>query len=554
MIDELIMKKWKFALYEWVALCAVLMVFVFLTVSLSKYEISQNDGNQMLFRMRGLLNGNNSYVEMYGRSVEICDRVFPLNICQNHIGIDYYMYLPFLAVFGVGHYAYRIAALFFGVLTLIGFYLFSKELFNKRIAFANILLLGTNISFIVSTCFAVYSGSAINTLFTGALLFLLIDYKYKSMFAYCTGMLLLGLTLNTRAWAVWNFIAFWIAILFFYKQVRRHFSNYGVKGNFRHIVLGAVFMILGAMPLIYCQLISNWEFFSEIRRNFPVTYAGVNNLNYFQNIIVILKNFMGALSGQAVNEYKLASFNNDVFAFDFSRNIGVFVFFGSFIWFLASFFRKEGHFRNKKQFLLIFIILVLLQAPFTISDFGFHHLYILLPAIQCVIGVTLFELFHVLRKRFFKIVIILTFAFLPLANTAVILNKHLNIRTYGAAGINSNATNELIRWLQNDKLKPVFIDANLGIITLLLSKEEVIPCNLGNYGNINKDDLFKGLAEYLNRENAVFVFLGEEFEAGGYIERFERLIENKGIKIVKKKEFLENTGEVVYAGYMLDGL
>ena len=303
-----------------------------------------------------------------GGGISLGGRTFPVMI-SNYVGtVNTYLMLPFFYFLGVNVFSLRLMTIFFGGLTLILYYLFAKDLLNRRAAAITVLLLAVHPSFILWNRQGIYVTSVMTFMAAGSLVCLLRWRRGKTARYLYVGAFLLGLGLSAKLLFLWFIIA--LAVSYYILQFgslparaswpdrRTILKILAFNVDAKQLVLGLLSFCVGAGGLLWYNLNTQGTI-KMLERNLLTTDQGVNNLDLLRNLLTELKAFMVLIKSGWFGFYG-SSFDNRFYPF---------VFFASVVGlaFLLLFNDKAQIYKTKAVFLFSMLVLILIQSCFTVS-------------------------------------------------------------------------------------------------------------------------------------------------------------------------------------------
>ena len=353
-------------------------------------------------------------------SLHLFNKYFPLMRVQYHSSIESYFLLPFFLLFGINVMSLRLMPVFFSALTLVFTFLLAKKFFSYKIAVFSIILLITNPSFILGSRLGNDHGSMMSMFLVGGLFFLWIWLEKKRDRFFYMVMFLLGLGISVRIWFTWFITAFIFASLIYTKEMKMIFAE---KSKIRSVILlinAAISFCIGSILLIIYNVKNNFLSLSYSISHFNTTKLGENNLDYVNNLLHRMKDFVFLANGKWFLMHLGGTLKNIYPKLIPGNNACIWLYVFSIAWLLVSCAVRKKMLIDKKRclFLLLLILLMFLQTPFTLSGFGPMHLFIFFPFMQILLCLALFESLFLLKK-YKKIVLVFTFViftFLILTN------------------------------------------------------------------------------------------------------------------------------------------
>jgi 4-amino-4-deoxy-L-arabinose transferase-like glycosyltransferase len=516
----------------------VLLAFSLPQVINMKYPIMEPDENMLLVRILGMLRNNPNLVGAYGYSSVFFGKYLPINHNCYHGCIEYYLYLPFFIIFGSSHIASRIAGIFYGVITLLFFFYFAKNSFNKQIAVFSLCFLATNMPFVLGVRLPVWNPIITITLISMAALACLSKWFSENKYQYfLAGIFLLGLGINTRAYYIPFLITIMVIAFFLKKPLFEKLFIYRRKKFFQYFICGLLFFILGTSLFFYFNLKNefySFKYFSSIFTSLP---EGVNNLKYFRNFLTRVNHLIYSLDGRAISEN--------------SFGLSVYLFFFSLLWVVFStIFAKVDRFKLRKFVILMMIVGMLLLSPFTATNFYPYQIFFILPCLLIIQGIALFEFLNVIKLKFLRSLILILFLFTPITIeiTKII---HRSISFDRQQGDESTAIFKLIDWLKIKNIKrPFAADKGIRQGLIFLTQGEI----LSGGAFFHNEDFSLLFDKHIEVGDNAYIFHGEDF-AQFDCKKIYAILKSKaqklGMSLVKEKSFSQDDGKVVYEVYCL---
>ena len=329
---------------------------------------------------------------------------YPIMLMDYMGNLNGYLSLPFMALFGPGVMAARVAPIFFSAVTIVLAFALAQSWFGRGAAAVTALLLAVNPSFIWFSRQGISVTSVMTVFSLGSLLLLdqwrrreirdlrveirqssIVNPKSKIQNLKLVGA---GLLLGLGLWAKLIFL-WWIVALGAMALVWLLASPRQIGHKLAQMVRPALWVLLGlligAAPLIYYNL------YDLLRQPFDLHHAytlgllfkslgqptdyGVNNLDFWANLQKAIADFNVFIDGSYF-WYNGVPYSN-VYAVP-TFVIAVIV--GS----VLAFVRHEWH---KWLAVLAAIAVTVLISAFTVSGLWATHLFIMLPLPQMVVAV-----------------------------------------------------------------------------------------------------------------------------------------------------------------------
>lgn len=472
---------------------------------------------------------------------------FPLMMVPYETAIESYILLPFLFLFGINIVGLRMAPVIIGIFALIFTYLFTKDFFNKKTAVIVLFLLVINPSFLLQTKLGLNSASMIQVTGMGALFFLWKWYQTRNSRYFYLSIFLLGLGVSIRIWFLWFVNGLILLGAPFARSLKPRLKK-------RHFLFGTILFCLGILPFIVYNAISRFDTVRYMISHFKGSYAGVNNLDYINNLKVRFDNLGSCIKG----DYYFTKQENYPHKHFSSNPAAPKLFAFGYVWLLFSFIFKKGLFPTKKTAsLLILFSAILLQSPFTLSNLAGPHLFVLYPLIQIILGVFFYDLFMRAKTgRTIQVITIILFAsFVILECHVTLRNNYLYFYKTGGKGSYSDAIISLVNYLQHREIyKPSLMDWGFQHNLVFLSQGRIAPrafLYIENTNNSEQSCFASILEESLKSgKKKVFIFHSAYFTIkSGIYSLFKDSVEKAGKSIKIEEVFYQRDGLPVYFLY-----
>ena len=347
--------------------------------------------------------------------------------------IDTYSLLPFFALFGVSIYSLRFATIFYGLIALIFFYLFSKQLFNRWIAMISVILLALSPTFIFYNRQGLFTNSVILLPLFGSLYFFLLGLIKKKAWCYYIGFIFMGIGCTTKLSFWWTIPQIIFLFILNRKRIILSWLDY---------IFCFIFFCIGSFPIILYNLKTGFGTFTFLFYNRMTDY----NFNLLYIFITRFNNFKELIQGSL-----------DMFYFGIHQgNTLIFILFiiSFFSLFILILSRKNENHKNNILFILIFISSVLLESLISPSYMTAAHLFMLLPFVVLTISVLFYKLYN---KTTTKILIVIVLLIVIFINVKIILNFHSFLKKTGGTLFMSDSIYDVADYLEkNQIMNPLF--------------------------------------------------------------------------------------------------
>jgi uncharacterized membrane protein len=482
---------------------------------------------------------------------------FPIMIVDYYSALESYILIPFFLLFGINVVALRLCPIIFEMFALIFLYILLKELFNRKIALVTLFILIINSVFLYYVKTGIHTASILH--FTSILCLLLLwkwykENKNKNKYLYFT-IFLLGIGISIRMWFVWFVNTIIILSILFINKIKNTLK----KNIFRYTIYGTLFFSLGIILFIIYNFKNNFATIRYIIEHFSKTRLGVNNFEYLHNLNVRLSVFSYYLNGiqTLIDE---GSWKNRIIGikeYVSINNISGLFFLYSLLWNVFSIIFKKGLFSYKRKlFITLIFILIFLQSPFTLSNLGGPHLFILYPFIQIIEALAIVESIEVFKrnKAMLTIVSCVLLIFIFKEINVTFRNNYLYFLKTGGSGNNSDAIYDLTKWLkENGYYRPVVMDWGIYHNLIFISKAKIVPMTFNYIEEATYMNAFiKKCGEILKYSDNIYIFHSKKFSNRPEVYNiFEELANklNKNIKEIKK--FYQRDGKEVFVVYSI---
>jgi 4-amino-4-deoxy-L-arabinose transferase-like glycosyltransferase len=501
-----------------------------------------------------------------GGGISLGARTFPTMI-SSYVGtVNTYLMLPFFYFLGVSVFSLRFMTIFFGGFALVLCYLFAKDFLNRRAAAITVLLLAVHPSFVFWSRQGIYVTSVMTFMAIGSLFCLLqwhrgnrdfrfsiFDFRFGAGDGYLyVGVFLLGLGLSAKLLFLWFIIA--LAASYYILQfsslswrsslsdLRAMLKRLLFNMNVRQLVLSLLSFCVGAGGLLWYNLKTGGTI-QTLGGNLITTDRGVNNLDFFSNLLTEIKAFLVLIKGNWFSFYG-GSFDNILYPVIFCVSVVGLVF----LLFCSDKTRKP---KTKAVFLLSMFALILVQSCFTVSGLGVTHLLIMLPLPQLIIALFIETLHQVIAPKMLASALM---AMVVLALTAqdlrVDFRYHLALQTSGGTGRFSDATYQLAEYLEDNHItSPLAVDWGFKNNLQIITKGTINPVEIFQYTWNPGDQFSREVSKCLSDPHNLYLFHAEEFASFHRYDAFERLVRGANKAIQLERTFYQRDGTPVYHLY-----
>ena len=413
-----------------------------------------------------------------------------------------YLSLLSMSLLGINVIALRLPPIFFAIATLPFVFFFTKNLFGEISAFVTTLLLAIQPSLILWSRVGLYPFSIV-VFFICSSLYMFQRWLWTRKTSWLVmGTFLLGLGFETFITFVWYIVALVTAVLIM--RINTHIRK-------RQIFLMTASFLAGVGPYLIPWL--SGENISFFTRHAAVSYAGVNNLMYVDNLILRLYHLRVLLEGSGFYHiYGETRFSSPLATSLLGASLlGI-------VLLVALLKRAQGKGSKRHLFLTALLTVILLQTPITISSLNPYQLLPLIPFSMMIIGSfvgSVWELDKVLRKSFHnpktrsllkscKVVLLLFLCSSVLMDLSTTMGYHNDLRQSGGVGRWNSAIYDAANYLVSANCNHI-LAGDWGLSYSLL---------VASGGKLDVRDIFwtqgeafkNAASQYLGTPNVCYVF------------------------------------------------
>lgn len=475
-------------------------------------------------------------------NITIFKKEIPLLYHSYHAAGAAYFIAPFLKLFGINVFALRFATVFYGLLTIVLFYiLMLKYTNNKKHAALAVFILATHPTFIISCRI----GALYNSLHMLFAIMSFLFYLYWKKTGYIlplisgTFALCFGLSIHT-SFIYFVFAVLTLAIIFRYCIFRNKLFNR------QSLTILIITFILGNSLFIVGNIKNNYSTLISFKNNFINTDSKFTNTSYIRNLsrrfgdIESLLDSSGIQSRQRLHNHYMMNNYRDPFEEE-SNPLYLLIFIFSIIYIL---FKNT---RNKKAFfILIFCILYIIYSPFTLSAFTENHIIVILPFAIMLISYLIYRLIH--RKNIFiKFLGLLIVTLLLINNYLILSNYHNFIQKTGGIRLFSDAIYELSYWIKKNNIKDIILCDWGPHNNLVFHTQGVFRPKVFYTDDLSNHNYSKEISKLFNNSKNIYVFLNESPN----INYFNRIAQENSERLILVKEFFQRDGICIYKVFKL---
>jgi len=310
--------------------------------------------------------------------------------------------------------------------------------------------------------------------------------------------------------------------------------------------LGLLSFCLGAGGFIWYNL-RTWGTVRTLAKNLITTDRGVNNLDFFRNLLTEIEAFLVLIKGSWFGFYG-GSFSNNLYPVVFCISVVglAFLLFGR--WSRLR-WPKAKAYKTKALFLFSMLALILVQSCFTVS--GATHLLIMLPLPQLVIALFMDMLYQVITPRVLPSALMaVVFLALTAQDLRVDFQYYQALQRSGGLGRFSDAIYELAEYLEDNHItSPLAVDWGFKNNIQILTQGRVNPIEIFQYSWNPNEEFFKEVSRRIKDPNNRYLFYAREFASFDRYDAFERIVREANKVVQLEKVFYQRDGKPVYYLY-----
>ena len=480
-------------------------------------------------------------------------KAYPIMLSETMGPIYMYSVLPFYYIFGVGLLAARLLPITFGLATLILNFQLGKALFSRRVACISTALLSVFPSFVQWTRIGVFCTSILNFLTMGTLVFLFRWVRTSRTRFLLLTALFVGLGFSSKA----NYYRFTVDLIILYLLWRPR-----LRPTLSQVILSALVFVIGAFPFIlYNTVIDPLATPRFAIANLNTSVYGTSNIELPKNLLMRMSQFTVLLEGSTFSGVVGTNISNPLYPVTFGiLTIGL----------VMTFARKSADPARKKRGMVICLLLVLLllESLYTTSNFGMHHLIIIMPLPQLIVAealdITLFRRLMPLertrtrahrRRALFMAGLVLVVILIG-ADLSVNIEYHRSLQRTGGVGLFSDAVYDLANYCVRFNIsRPIAVDwgfSQLGVLT----GGKVYPEEIFGYpdwkGFVDASTFIKTVQACLANASNIYLFHTPAYTTIRGLDRFAQFQEiatrmNKTLVLLKV--FCQRDGRPVILVY-----
>jgi 4-amino-4-deoxy-L-arabinose transferase-like glycosyltransferase len=481
----------------------------------------------------------------YSPDITFLGMNFPLMAQAQDAGAASYFLLPFLFLLKIDVFSLRLTPIFFGALTLILTYLFSRRAFDRGVAMLSTFLLAISPYFISAVRVGGKYNSYTAFFAISSVYYLFRWYKEGHLFYFLIGLFLLGVGCSTSWWFNGYLISLLLSAFIFRQEIKPMIQSSRIK-LFLTIILGTVSFCVGNFLFICANFINSATRFLTFKvmfKNFPYAAFGVhklNNLEFVDNFYGRLNSLIQLLGeGDLMTRHIIGVKSNFIYPIFFLMAV---------LWlvFLFRLDRIPTLKKRKSSLLLILMsIAVLMSSVYGITEFGSYQLLFLVPFIHIIAALGAFEFIRFFKSSIARKVslgiVCLCLSISTVINLCMFKNYFNELQITGGHASWSKAIYELAGWINKN---------NHSNIAAFGYAHSLYFLTQGNVYAHDFDILWrqKAAEELFANPNTLYIFDDERPDLMSYVSSLYEVANLKKKDFVKIKEFfrMDNAPIEVY--------
>jgi 4-amino-4-deoxy-L-arabinose transferase-like glycosyltransferase len=435
-----------------------------------------------------------------------------------------WLYKPIFLLWSPSIYSLRIPAILIGLVTVYLFWILLRETVGQRAALVGALLLATDSSFLLTTCFDWGPVALQHLLLVAGVLALVCFYKNQNEKLLALGFFIFGLGLWDKALFSWTLAGLLCSTLVvFPREVMKLL-------NWRSMAIAGVFLVLGSSPLILYNLQqpgitfrSNTNF---SLKDFDLKFGALKHTTDGSALF-------GYMVRQDATHERAAETALERFAVWLNHLTGErrenYIEFAFLAALVAVPFLWRTSARKPISFALVFLGVVWTQMVITMgAGTGAHHVVLMWPLPMFLIGAAFAELSR--RIRAGKLVLVAAVFLLAATNLAVTNQYLAQLIRFGPTGGWDDAIFRLATYLQGRRSNDIYV-ADWGMLNplrlldrgTLRIHEICFTLEKSSWDNTDK----QSISDMLSNMNSLIIIHTTAFEAySGINARLASIVAN----------------------------
>jgi len=453
--------------------------------------------------------------------------------------VEAYLLLPFFYILNPNNISIKIYGIVIVVLTTIFIYLFSKQMFNKKVGLIAAFLFAISPSTIFLGKIPTASIFAMCLFEVSALYFLIKWKNTKKKSHMITAFVLLGLGIAIKMNFWWLILSLGISFFIFRPQLQI---------NIKKIVLMTSSFLLGSAFFVIYLIKYNNSFLGFFTSRSTQTDQGASNVAIIPNILERLTNLNQLLSGS----------NFDWTGGLHSNYLLTYFFIISVVGIIILQIKKRNNFHRRAVFLIFILSVMLVSSIFTVSNRNFWQILIVLPITQIIIAIFIFEITDHLKKlnlhkSITPLFITSILSILFISNFIIINDYMLDLERTGGTDYFSPQIYDLMSYLNEINYnKIVFLDWGLQNQIFVQTNGKLKSESNLVYAGQNFDSFILNLETDFKDPNIIYLKYRTDSPVNGSSAHFFQTIKKTHKTAILLKTFKDWEGKDLYYVYRVE--
>lgn len=468
--------------------------------------------------------------------IKIFGRPLPVMI-MTYIGpVKTLLYIPVFWLFDISVNTVRFLPIIFVFFCFpLAYYIFFK-LFNRELALIVVTLMSVDPSIVFYLTRDV--GPAALQVFLKLFAIVLLikwwntnghKFLYISFFTF-------GLGVTHKVDFLWVIVGLSLSFgIIYLKSIKR-------KLTFKNIIFSTIFFCLGALPIVVFNIVTGGYTFSPLISKLSSPQPSVT-YSFLDNLLTRISQLIEIHNGNFIS---FLFCEKEVYP-NILKHFFSFISLLSIISIVISIIRskKPDGFLNAIA-VILFIIIVAIETCFSPTELSGHHLLAITPFLIVLI------VYGILTTSFLNRMvryIILFLFFISLFYSSITINRLLN--DTGGTGSWSVRIYDLNRYLISENKDVYALDWGFTNNLIVLSKSK-LKINRLYIARWHEQEIEKILKDAM-RENSLFLAHSDKYTSFKEVKlKFFGIAKEIGYRVVNKKNFIQQNGDIVYEIYCLE--